>query len=206
MTANNAARRVRADARLSIERILTAAQQVFSVDPSASLTEVANQAGVTRATVHRHFPSRQTLLDALVRDLNTRYLDAFEQARVESTPPLIALYRLTEAAFELKTSHPFTITLTPTTRSPGSPASDPRIQEKLDTLFARLHASGDITADDPTWCRKVYLALFAEVYDLPADAPTLRTAVTADASTLDARVGLTLTTLLGALGGSPPGR
>jgi len=194
-------RPVRADARQSIARILEAAQSVLTGDPSASLEQIAEAAGVGRATVHRHFPSRQSLLDALVEELTARYRSAFEEARVTSRPPLVGLYRLTEMAFELKTSHPFVISLTPTPQSPGAAASDPTLQEHLELLFARLHAAGEIAVDDPAWCRRVYIALLHEVYELPGDSPALVAVTQAPSDEIGARVELLVGTLLGALGG-----
>jgi AcrR family transcriptional regulator len=46
-------------------RILAAARHVFAQHASATLAEVAQRAGVSRATVHRHFGSREQLLRAL---------------------------------------------------------------------------------------------------------------------------------------------
>lgn len=46
---------VRADARRSRERILDAAAEVLAANPSASLTDIAASAGISRATVYRHF-------------------------------------------------------------------------------------------------------------------------------------------------------
>lgn len=60
---------MRADARRNYERLLAAADEVFSergVD--ASLEEVARRAGVGIGTFYRHFPSRRELTEALVRD------------------------------------------------------------------------------------------------------------------------------------------
>jgi AcrR family transcriptional regulator len=191
----------RADAQQSTARILAAAKTVFTADPNASLEQVAEEAGLARATVHRRFSSRQALLDALVSELNGHYLRAFEQARVRTAPPVVALHRLTELAFELKISHPFEINCTPAAPGPGGPATDPAIHEGLDLLFGRLRAAGEIAADDPTWCRKVYLALLHEVHELPADAPMLAATGTAAADEIGARVALLVTTLMGALGG-----
>jgi AcrR family transcriptional regulator len=194
-------RRVRADAQQSTARILEAAKTVLTADPNASLEQVAEEAGLARATVHRRFSSRQSLLDALVQELNGRYLQAFEQARVRTAPPVVALHRLTEIAFELKIGHPFVISLTPSAHSSGAPASDPAIQEGLDLLFARLRAAGEIVTDDQTWCRKIYLALLHEVHELPPDSPALAMAGDASADDIGARVELLVRTLIGALGG-----
>lgn len=60
----------------SEEAIRRAAIEVFSANPGASLAEVAARAGVGRATLHRHFPSR----DDLIRDLSIAALDATDAA------------------------------------------------------------------------------------------------------------------------------
>lgn len=190
-------RRERADAQQSTARILAAAKTVLTADPNASLEQVAEEAGLARATVHRRFSSRQALVDALVAELNGHYLRAFDQARVKTAPPVVALHRLTELAFELKISHPFEVTCM--SEGPGGPAADPGVRDGLDHLFSRLRAAGEITADDPAWCRRIYLALLHEVHELPADSPMLAAAGAAS-DDIGARVDLLVRTLVGALG------
>lgn len=51
----------------SRDAILEAAFHTFSQRPGASLGDVAEHAGVGRATLHRHFSSRQTLMVALAQ-------------------------------------------------------------------------------------------------------------------------------------------
>jgi AcrR family transcriptional regulator len=55
----------RADAVRNRERILDAAERMFERSPSASLTEIAKAAGISRSTLHRRFPNRGALLAAL---------------------------------------------------------------------------------------------------------------------------------------------
>lgn len=84
------ARAMRADGRRSRERILEAAEAVIARDgPAASLEEIARTAQVGSATLHRHFPSRSTLLEALFRG----YADALAAAAetTVSTSPFGAL-------------------------------------------------------------------------------------------------------------------
>jgi AcrR family transcriptional regulator len=60
---------MRADARRNYERILAAAGAAIAQHGvEASLEEIARHAGVGSATLHRHFPSRQALLEAVFRD------------------------------------------------------------------------------------------------------------------------------------------
>ncbi|MEU9033054.1 TetR/AcrR family transcriptional regulator [Streptomyces sp. NPDC048383] len=62
-------RPMRADARRNYERILAAAgAAIAQYGVEASLEEIARHAGVGSATLHRHFPSRQALLEAVFKD------------------------------------------------------------------------------------------------------------------------------------------
>jgi AcrR family transcriptional regulator len=66
---------MRADARRNYDRLLTAAKAAFTEHGAeASLEDIARRAGVGIGTLYRHFPTRQTLLEATFRDL----LDALQ--------------------------------------------------------------------------------------------------------------------------------
>ena len=54
----------RRDARRNRDRILAAAQELFGDSAAVPMYEVARRAGVGQATLYRHFPDRQALLDA----------------------------------------------------------------------------------------------------------------------------------------------
>lgn len=59
---------LRRDAQQNRERLLEAAEQVFCIQGlQAPLHLVAEQAGVSRATQHRHFPDRDQLLYAIAQ-------------------------------------------------------------------------------------------------------------------------------------------
>ena len=61
-------RRPRADAARNRERVLEAAKTVFGTGgPDASLEAVAREAGVGIGTLYRHFPTRETLFEAVYR-------------------------------------------------------------------------------------------------------------------------------------------
>ncbi|KAA9159468.1 TetR/AcrR family transcriptional regulator [Amycolatopsis acidicola] len=60
---------MRADARRNYERLLEEARRAFAergID--ASLEEIARRAGVGIGTLYRHFPTREALLEALLRE------------------------------------------------------------------------------------------------------------------------------------------
>ena len=59
----------RADARRNFDQIVAAAEaEIARHGADASLEEIARRAGVGSATLHRHFPSRQALLEAVFHD------------------------------------------------------------------------------------------------------------------------------------------
>ncbi|MFD7958108.1 TetR/AcrR family transcriptional regulator [Streptomyces sp. WAC8370] len=69
MTDSPRQRPMRADARRNYERIVAAAQEVFAADGAgASLEEIARRAEVGSATLHRHFPTRRSLLEVVFHD------------------------------------------------------------------------------------------------------------------------------------------
>jgi AcrR family transcriptional regulator len=64
-----AARPLRADARRNRQRILKAARRVFADSGlNSQMDDVAKRAKVGVGTVYRHFPTKEALLDALVRE------------------------------------------------------------------------------------------------------------------------------------------
>ncbi|MEU2253531.1 helix-turn-helix domain-containing protein [Nocardia xishanensis] len=69
MGENPGSGRMRADARRNRERLVTAASAVIAeAGADASLEEIARRACVGSATLHRHFPSREMLLEAVLRE------------------------------------------------------------------------------------------------------------------------------------------
>jgi AcrR family transcriptional regulator len=85
------ARKPRADAMRNRERILEVAREVFSRDgAAASLDDIARRSGIGNATLYRHFPTRDVLIEAVYRSEVEKLADA--GARFAATlPPLEAL-------------------------------------------------------------------------------------------------------------------
>ncbi len=85
------ARKPRADAQRNRERILEVAKEVFTRDGgSASLDDIARQAGIGPGTLYRHFPNRDTLIEAVYRS-EVEKLAAAEKRFAATMPPLEAL-------------------------------------------------------------------------------------------------------------------
>lgn len=82
---------MRSDARRNYERLLHVAEDAFARQGvNASLTEVAKRAGVGIATLYRHFPTREALIDAVLRERFDR-LSARGGELLESRSPEDAL-------------------------------------------------------------------------------------------------------------------
>jgi AcrR family transcriptional regulator len=65
MTRPSSPRSRRADAERNIAAILEAARRLLPDRPGVSMGQIASEAGVHRATVHRHFASRDELVAAV---------------------------------------------------------------------------------------------------------------------------------------------
>ena len=78
---------LRADARRNRERILKAARAVFADQGiDAQIDDVAKRAKVGVGTVYRHFPTKEALLDAIVRE----HFEAIAETRARRSRPRTA--------------------------------------------------------------------------------------------------------------------
>ncbi len=78
---------LRADARRNRARILKAAEEVFAEKgPSAATEEVAARAGLAIGTLFKHFPTKQDLLRAIMKDLLERLTQEVETLADEEDP------------------------------------------------------------------------------------------------------------------------
>lgn len=155
-----APRRKRSDAERSITSILDAADEILAENPGASMVEVATHAGVTRQTVYAHFPSRDSLLDAVHRRAVQATVAAIDTAAIDKGPPAAALDRLIDAGWQRLA------------RQSGMPAAfevlDPPalfelhqpILDRLEQLVKRGQSSGDFDAERPVgWLLAAFLGL-----------------------------------------------
>ena len=84
-------RKPRVDAERNRERILEVAKEVFAREgATASLDDIARRSGVGNATLYRHFPTRDHLIEAVYRH-EVEKLAAAEQRFAATMPPLEAL-------------------------------------------------------------------------------------------------------------------
>jgi len=65
----HAAKPMRADAKRNYDKLIDAAREAFAERGSeASLDDIAKRAGVGPGTLYRHFPTRDALIDAVMRE------------------------------------------------------------------------------------------------------------------------------------------
>jgi AcrR family transcriptional regulator len=93
-------RRRRSDADRSVEAILAAAPDALASDPDASMAEIARQAGVVRATIYVHFPTRESLLDAVMERAVADVAQAMTDAEPQRDDPVEALERVLRATWK----------------------------------------------------------------------------------------------------------
>jgi AcrR family transcriptional regulator len=182
---------MRVDAERNVRLILEAAERVLAADPAASVEQIADAAGVARATVHRRFSSRQALVDELVTTAVQRVADAIEAARPDVLPPLVALHQVTANVLRVKAGWRFALA---TPAPPGSAAAEgmERIVQRSRELFRHAQERGLVHPRvDPEWVRRVHFALIGEA--LRDEAETAR-----DIDALATRV---VETLLHGVGG-----
>jgi AcrR family transcriptional regulator len=91
----------RLDARRNLAAILEAARRTLAERPGASMQEIAEVAGLHRATVHRHFASRDDLIAALRARSLEEVSAGLDAARLDDGPAREALARATVATLEV---------------------------------------------------------------------------------------------------------
>jgi AcrR family transcriptional regulator len=156
-------RALRADAERSIRAILEAAERVLADDPSASMEQIAEAAGVTRITVHRRFANRQALIEALAVSATQQIIDAIEEARPDAAPALVAMYRVTASVLKVKSTWQFTLRHAKA-HTDIAAALWADINARTNQLLTRAQQEGVIDpAADLEWVRRVYYALLSEV-------------------------------------------
>src|SRR5919199_5812879 len=94
------ARKRRADAERNIQAIIDAALEALASDPDASMAEIARRAGVVRATIYMHFPTREALLDAVMEDAVAQVAEATRAADPTHGEPEEALERVLRATWQ----------------------------------------------------------------------------------------------------------
>jgi len=89
----------RADAERSVARIEDAAIDALASDPEVSMAAIARRAGVVRATIYVHFPTREALIEAVTDRAIAEATEAMAAAEPERGDAADALRRVLAAAW-----------------------------------------------------------------------------------------------------------
>lgn len=99
-------RPMRADARRNYDKIVATARVVFAErGTDCSLDEIARRAGVGPGTLYRHFPTREALVDALMKDWADRVVGDADAAVASDLPARETLMSWFESSVEHITLH-----------------------------------------------------------------------------------------------------
>lgn len=86
-TSTSSPRPLRTDARRNRERILAAARDAFAAaGRDVQMPDIAKAAGVGVGTLYRHFPAKEDLVLALVRDKVQATIDILREALIRDDP------------------------------------------------------------------------------------------------------------------------
>ncbi len=145
-----APRRQRADAERNRRALIDAAIEVFGERGlEATVSEIAQRAGVGQGTAFRHFPTKEHLVAATVSDLLDR-ITARAVELLDEPDPLVALRELMHTGSALMVgNHGFkdATANSPVLEDPQVEAGHERLLAATGELLARAQAAGVVRAD-----------------------------------------------------------
>lgn len=142
------------------QALLMATASVLARNPGASLSEIARQAGIGRATLYRHFPSR----DVLIRELAMEAIAAIDAVTADVTaqnlPTDQALLEFLRGVVPLGDRFHFLMIETSAYNDPTVKAAYDRQLNELDAFVGQLKQDGVIASELPNaWVTSVMDAL-----------------------------------------------
>ncbi len=145
--------------------ILKAAVSVLSQNQAAPLGEIADAAGVARSTLHRYFPERTDLIDAMRQFADDEITVATARARPEDGPAAEALIRLCHEYFDLWDS--LTWLYLDSLKECGDASSfDDQLDPNVSRLIERGHLDGTIDRAVPNaWIQHLLWALLYTAWE-----------------------------------------
>lgn len=149
---------------MSVDRdhVLRSAAALLTRKSTATMDEVAKAAGISRATLHRHFAGR----DALVRALESLGIAeceaALDAARVAEGPAADAVRRMVVAIEPAAALLAFLYTENQLFEGEEQNAGWTRIDDRISALFRRGQESGAFRIDlTPAWLTEALYGLLA---------------------------------------------
>jgi AcrR family transcriptional regulator len=180
----------RADAERSVAAILEAGLDALASDPDSSMSEIARRAGVVRATIYVHFPTREALLDAVMERAVAEVAEATRGAEPQRGEPVEALERVLRATWrELARFHALLAINTARLSAEELHRRHLPVLDQLEPLIERGQKQGVFRGDLPvSWQLAVIRAIVhtasheiqgGRISESEAEAAMLSTAVAA---------------------------
>ncbi len=147
---------------LDRDHVLRSAAALLTRRSTATMDEVAKAAGISRATLHRHFAGR----DALVRALESLGIEeceaALDAARLDEGPASDAVHRLVREIEPAAGLLAFLYTENQLFEGEEQNEGWARIDARVAALFRRGQASGEFRIDlTPAWLTEALYGLLA---------------------------------------------
>jgi TetR/AcrR family transcriptional regulator, mexCD-oprJ operon repressor len=150
----------RADARRSIASILDGAIEELARDPDASMGAIAERAGVARATLYAHFPTREALIAEVTDRAIAEATETIGAAAPEEGEPREALARVIAATWRTLGCYHALVAINSRLAPERLRALHEPVVGRLRPLIERGQESGAFNADVPAeWLLTVALEL-----------------------------------------------
>ena len=132
------------------QRLILAALEVMHHDPNASLASIAEQAGMSSMTIHRHFDNKKTLyIEASVAVID-HATDLLAASRSMHSQPMEQLRYLVEESVISKLNYHYLSFLAEEFDNHKVVKAYDRMVEGFDTLADQLKKDGSMDSDMPT--------------------------------------------------------
>lgn len=187
--------RRRADAERSVEAVLDAAVEELARDPDASMAAIARRAGVVRATIYVHFPTRELLIEAVTERAVAEVARALGQAEPHRGDPADAVARVVSVAWRGLGRYHSLVELNTRLGHAELRAKHDPVFEQLEPLIRRGQRSGVFRANvTPGWHLSMVMAL------MHAASAELRSGAVDPDAVEPALIGTVLGALAGGVG------
>jgi TetR/AcrR family transcriptional regulator, mexCD-oprJ operon repressor len=150
----------RADAERNMLRIQEAAIRLWAEEPNAGVADVAAAAGVGRATLYRHFPTRESLLEAIRTQGLIDGEAAIATCGIDEGSATEALSRLLAAWLELGDRYRVVVANPSKPDNLAAREREDRLAGAIMTVIMRGQAEGEFSKDvPPIWAMSAVGAL-----------------------------------------------